>query len=100
VVSPGGATLHPAFPTYHVEGGLMLLWMDNARRYLWAFVELAFVALLAIILLHLLVGENSGGYVQSVIDNVMKLASGIPTPSLIGLAIVGLLVYMVAQRVK
>jgi hypothetical protein len=30
----------------------------------------------------------------------MKLAAGVPTPSLIGLAIVGLLIYIVAQRVK
>jgi len=78
----------------------MLAMIDKTRRYLWAFVELAFVALLAIVLLYLLVGQDSGSYVLSVIDNVMKLAGGIPTPSLIGLAIVGLLVYMVAQRVR
>jgi hypothetical protein len=78
----------------------MLTWIDTARRYLWAFVELAFVALLAIILLHLLVGPNSGAYTQSVVDNVMKMAEGVPTPSLIGIAIVGLLVYMIGQRVK
>jgi uncharacterized membrane protein len=78
----------------------MLALIDKTRRYLWAFVELAFVAVLAIILLHLLVGENSGGYIQSVVDNVTKLASGVPTPSLIGLAIVGLLIYIVAQRMN
>ena len=78
----------------------MLTFIETARRYLWAFVELAFLAVLAIILLYLLVGQNSGSYVLSVIDNVMKLAGGIPTPSLIGLAIVGLLVYMVAQRAR
>ena len=78
----------------------MLTFIETARRYLWAFVELAFLAVLAIILLYLLVGQNSGSYVLSVIDNVMKLAGGIPSPSLIGLAIVGLLVYMVAQRAR
>ena len=78
----------------------MLVWIDTARRYLWAFVELAFVTLLAIILLHLLVGENSGAYTQAVVDNVMKFAGGVPTPSLIGIAIVGLLIYMVSQRLK
>ena len=77
-----------------------MAWIDTARRYLWAFVELAFVALLAIILLYLLVGPNAGGYTQSVVDNVMKLASGVPTPSLIGIAIVGLLIYIVGQRMN
>jgi hypothetical protein len=78
----------------------MLDLIDKTRRYLWAFVELAFVAVLAIILLYLLVGESSGGYIQSVVDNVTKLASGVPTPSLIGLAIVGMLIYIVAQRMN
>ncbi len=78
----------------------MLAFMDTTRRYLWAFVELAFAALLAIMLLYLLVGQDSGSYVLSVVDNVTKLAGGIPTPSLIGLGIVGLLVYMVALRVR
>lgn len=78
----------------------MMIFIDKSCRYLWAFVELAFVALLAIILFYLLVGQDSGGYVLSVIDNLMKFAGGVPTPSLIGLAIVGLLIYMVAQRVK
>ena len=78
----------------------MLTFIETARRYLWAFVELAFLAVLTIILLYLLVGQNSGSYVLSVVENVMKLAGGIPTPSLIGLAIVGLLVYMVAQRAR
>ncbi len=74
--------------------------VDKARRGLWAFVELAFVAVLAIILIYFILGQNSGGYVQSVVDNVTKFAGAVPTPSLVGLAIVGLLIYMVAQRVK
>jgi hypothetical protein len=78
----------------------MISLLDNARRMLWVFIELAFLAVLSIILLYLLVGQNSGSYVLSVVDNVMKFAAGIPTPSLIGLAIVGLLVYMVAQRIR
>lgn len=74
--------------------------IERTRQILWAFVELAFLTVLAIILLYFVLGQNSGSYVQSVVDNVMKFAAGVPTPSLIGLAIVGLLVYMVAQRVK
>lgn len=78
----------------------MIDFFDKSRRFLWAFVELAFLAVLSIVLLYLLAGQNSGSYVQSVVDNVMKFASGIPTPSLIGLAIVGLLIYIMAQRVR
>jgi hypothetical protein len=78
----------------------MINFLDKSRQFLWAFVELAFLAVLSIVLLYLLAGENSGSYVQSVVDNIMKFASGIPTPSLIGLAIVGLLIYIVAQRFR
>ena len=74
--------------------------LDKARYALWTFIELAFLSLLAIILTYFILGQSSGEYVQSVVDNVMKFAGGVPTPSLIGLAIVGLLIYMVAQRVK
>ena len=74
--------------------------VETTRRVLWAFVEIAFLLLLALILTYLILGANSGSYVQSVADNVMKFAGAIPTPSLIGLAVVGLLVYMIAQRVK
>ena len=74
--------------------------LDKARHALWTFIEFAFLSVLAIILTYFILGQNSGEYVQSVVDNVMKFAGGIPTPSLIGLAIVGLLIYMVAQRVK
>ena len=66
--------------------------IDKSRQFLWAFVELGFLSLIAIILIYLILGESSGVFVQSVADNVLKFAGGVPTPSLIGLAIVGLLV--------
>ena len=74
--------------------------IDKSRQFLWAFVELGFLSLIAIILIYLILGESSGVFVQSVADNVLKFASGVPTPSLIGLAIVGLLVYLTARRMK
>jgi hypothetical protein len=74
--------------------------IDKSRQYLWAFVELGFLSVIAIILIYLILGENSGVFVQSVADNVLKFAGGVPTPSLIGLAIVGMLVYLTARRMK
>jgi len=74
--------------------------IDKSRQFLWAFVELGFLSLIAIILIYLILGENSGVFVQSVADNVLKFAGGVPTPSLIGLAIVGMLVYLTARRMK
>jgi hypothetical protein len=78
----------------------MLDLIDKSRQFLWAFVELGFLSLIAIILIYLMLGENSGVFVQSVADNVLKFAGGVPTPSLIGLAIVGMLVYLTARRMK
>jgi hypothetical protein len=48
----------------------------------------------------LILGQDSGSFVQSVADNVMKFASGVPTPSLIGLAIIGMLIYAITQKMK
>jgi hypothetical protein len=78
----------------------MLEYVEKTKRFLWMFVELGFLTVLAIILIYLILGQGSGVFVQSVVDNVLKFAGGVPTPSLIGLAIVGMLVYLIAQRAK
>ena len=72
----------------------------EAKRALWAFVELGFLAVLAIILTHLLLGEGAGSYVTSVADNVLQFANGIPAQGLVGLAIVLALVFLITNRMK
>ena len=78
----------------------MLEFLDSTRRYLWAFVELAFLAVLAIILIYLLLGDSSGSYVVSVAGNVTKFAGEVPTASLIGIGVILAIIYLVAQRMK
>ena len=74
--------------------------LENFRRFLWLFVELAFLSILATILIFLILGDKSGVFVTSVTDNVMKFAGGVPTPSLIGLSVLIALVYLVLNRFK
>jgi hypothetical protein len=81
-------------------GLTMIDYLENAKRYLWLFVELGFATVLSIMLLYLILGENAGAFVTSVADNVIKFAGAVPTPSLVGLAIVGALIYLIAQRFK
>ena len=71
--------------------------IQTMKRYLWAFVELAFVALLAILLVYMLLGQSSGEYVTSVAGNVAKFA-GEASTSLIGIGIILAIVYMITQR--
>ena len=78
----------------------MMEFLERTRRFLWLFVELGFLAVLSLILIHLLLGENSGGYVSSVADNVAKFADGVPTPSLIGIAVILAIIYLVMQRIR
>ncbi len=78
----------------------MMNFIEQAKTYVWAFVELAFAAVLAIMLVYLLLGQNSGTFVLSVADNVMKFAGAVPTPSLIGIAIVLALAYGVMNRLR
>jgi len=72
--------------------------LDKTKRFLWAFVEIGFAAVLAIMLIYLILGPNSGVFVLSVADNVMKFANAVPTPSLIGLAMIVGLIYLIMQR--
>ena len=74
--------------------------IENVRRFLWLFVELAFLSILATILIFLILGDKSGVFVTSVTDNVMKFAGGVPTPSLIGLSVLVALVYLILNRFK
>ena len=74
--------------------------LDKTKRFLWAFVEIGFAGLLAIMLIYLILGPNSGVFVLSVADNVMKFAAAVPTPSLIGLAVILGFAYVIMHRVK
>ncbi|HZL41034.1 MAG TPA: hypothetical protein VFC45_12245 [Pseudolabrys sp.] len=78
----------------------MLKFMDTSKRYLWDFVELGFAAVLAIMLIYLILGQNSGVFVLSVADNVTKFANAVPTPSLIGLALLLALIYLIVKRLR
>ena len=71
--------------------------IETVKRYLWAFVELGFVALLAILLIYMLLGQSSGEYVTSVAANVAKFASE-ASSSLIGIGIILAIVYLITQR--
>ena len=74
--------------------------MAIAKQILWECVELGFVAILVIMLLYLILGQGSGVFVTSVADNVTKFANGVPTQSLIGLALVLAVIYLIMNRLN
>jgi len=78
----------------------MLQYLEKARRFLWLFVELGFLTILSVILIYLILGENSGVFVTSVANNVMQFAGAAPTPSLIGFSVIVAIVYLVMQRMR
>jgi hypothetical protein len=83
-----------------LEPAPMLDYLHKAKQYLWAFVELGFLAVLSVILIYLILGANSGVFVTGVADNVVKFASAIPEQSLVGIAIVLALVFLIARRMR
>ena len=78
----------------------MLDYLNKAKQYLWALVEIGFLTVLAVMLIYLILGASSGVFVSGVADNVLKFANAIPTQSLVGLAIVLALVILLAKRVR
>ncbi|MGB7102156.1 MAG: hypothetical protein WBD95_25765 [Xanthobacteraceae bacterium] len=78
----------------------MLDYLQKAKQYLWAFVEIGFLTVLAVMLLYLILGANSGVFVSGVADNVIKFAAAIPSQSLVGLAIVLAIVFLIANRMR
>ena len=78
----------------------MMQLLEKTRRFLWLFVELGFLTILSVILIYLMLGENSGVFVTSVAGNVTKFAGEMPTPSLIGIGVIVALIVLVMQRVR
>jgi hypothetical protein len=76
----------------------MLGYLQKAKEYLWAFVEIGFLAILAVILIYLILGQDSGVFVLGVADNVLKFAGSIPAQSLVGIAIVLALIVLLTNR--
>jgi nitrate reductase gamma subunit len=72
--------------------------LQKAKEYLWAFVEIGFLAILAVMLIYLILGQDSGVFVTGVADNVLKFAGALPAQSLVGIAIVLALIVLLTNR--
>jgi len=77
----------------------MLKFVATAKVFLWEFVELAFLAVLALVLIGLLLGKDAGPYVTSVTENVSKFASS-ASSGLLGIVIVLAIIYLAMRRMK
>ncbi|MSO67624.1 MAG: hypothetical protein EXR03_03905 [Pseudolabrys sp.] len=75
----------------------MWKFVATAKQVLWEFVELGFLAVLALILVHLLLGQAAGPYVASVADNVTKFSAA-TSAGMLGIVIVLGIVYFVLRR--
>jgi hypothetical protein len=75
-------------------------YLDTARRYLWLAAELAFLIVLVSVLLHLMLGQHSGGFVKGVYDNLVAMGRDVPGATLLGVAALMLLVWYIQQRLK
>ncbi|HLJ00184.1 MAG TPA: hypothetical protein VKT76_10740 [Bradyrhizobium sp.] len=78
----------------------MFEFMIKAKQYMWDFVELAFVAVLGIMLVYLVLGKDSGVFVLSVADNVIKFTNDVPAGNLVAFALIGALLYWLTQKNK
>jgi hypothetical protein len=76
----------------------MIKYLDTARRYLWTFVEVAFLIVLLSVLIHLVLAPNSGGFIQGVYDNLVAFGNAVPAATLLGVGALMLLVWYIQQR--
>jgi len=79
----------------------LLDYMQKAKQYLWAFVEIGFLTILSVVLVYLILGPDSSGvFVSGVAGNVLKFAAAIPKQRLVGLAIVLALAVLLTNRIR
>ncbi len=77
----------------------MWKFVATAKLVLWEFIELAFLTVLALVLIFLLLGQTAGSYVVSVADNVSKFAAT-ASSGLLGIVIVLAIIYLALRRMK
>ena len=79
----------------------MLEYLQKAKQYLWAFVEIGFLTVLSVILIYLILGPDCpacsfpGWPTMS-----LKFAAALPAQSLVGMAIVLALVVLLSNRMR
>jgi hypothetical protein len=78
----------------------MIRYLDKARHYLWRFIEVAFLIVLLSVLIHLVLGTSSGGFIQGVYDNLVAFGNAVPGATLIGVGALMLLVWYIQQRME
>ena len=78
----------------------MLDAMQKATRFLWAVVESLFAVLLALILIYMFLGQSSGVFIISVVQNVTSFTNSVSAPNLIGFSIIIALLYLLRQRLR
>jgi cytochrome bd-type quinol oxidase subunit 2 len=81
--------------------GVCVMWKfaATAKRVLWEFVELAFLTVLALVLIFLLLGKDAGPYVVSVADNVTKFSAG-ASSGMLGIVLVLAIIYLAMRRLN
>jgi hypothetical protein len=78
----------------------MIRYLEKARRYLWTFIEVAFLIVVLSVLIHLVLGPSSGGFIQGVYDNLVAFGNAVPGATLIGVGALMLLVWYIQQRMR
>ena len=78
----------------------MLDYLQKAREYLWAFVELGFLAILTVMLIYLIMGQELGVSCQESPTTFSNSPPPFPAQSLVGIAIVLALIFMLSKRVR
>lgn len=72
--------------------------LDKAKKILWQIVETLFAFLLFVILIGLILGKDAGGFVQSVMQNVAGFVNSFATGTVVGIAVVLVLLYLAKMR--
>ena len=72
--------------------------LGSLKSLFYQVTEAGFALVAFIVLVYLLLGEDSGPYVISVITNIIVLVGAITPQALIGIAISGALLYLVRKR--
>ena len=76
----------------------MLKKIGKLNQALWMFAEFGLLLVLVCILIFLVLGQQSGAFVTSVMENIFTVTGKVDAANLIGLSILVVLIYAVKAR--
>jgi nitrate reductase gamma subunit len=74
-------------------------WLKQVQRLFWVAAETGLALVGLALVVFLLLGDQSGGFILSIVENTARLVTAISAPAIIGIALLAALIALITRRI-